>query len=137
VEVCFALVLKTSGLEARAVTLYVFRISEHTGSAHVLFVLAPVLWPLCHIIKASGKLFALNPFNVLFAAATDNFNCFGSRVKHCHWHLLNQLNRCRFPNFLPEQARSGFWGAPHQPLFVGQRLQIILLSRLLRCGESQ
>jgi hypothetical protein len=108
VEVCFALVLKTSGLEARAVTLYVFRISEHTGSTHVLFVLAPVLWPLCHIIKASGKLFALNPFNVLFAAATDNFNCFGSRVKHCHWHLLNQLNRCRFPNFLPEQARSGF-----------------------------
>jgi len=40
-------------LETRAVTFYVFRISEHTRITHVLFVLAPVLFPLCHVIKAS------------------------------------------------------------------------------------
>src|SRR6266705_4904219 len=67
-------------LEARAVTLYVFKISEHTRITHVLFVLAPVLFPPCHVIKSSDKLFASNPLNDLFAAVTDNFDCFDSRV---------------------------------------------------------
>ena len=61
-------------LETRAVTFYVFRISEHTRITHVLFVLASVLFPLCHVIKASGKLFTSNPLNDLFAAVTENFN---------------------------------------------------------------
>jgi hypothetical protein len=68
-------------LEARAVTLYVFRISEHTRITHILFVLVPVLFPLCHVIKSGGKLVASNPLNGLFAAVTDNFNCFDSRVR--------------------------------------------------------
>jgi len=41
-----------------------------------LFFLAPVLFPLCHVIKARGKLFTSNPFYDLFAAVTDNFNRF-------------------------------------------------------------
>src|SRR6266576_6323996 len=54
---------------------------------HVLLVLAPVLFPLCHVIKARGKLFASNPLNDLFAAVTDNFNRFDSRARrgfNCH-----------------------------------------------------
>ena len=38
-------------LEARAITLYVSRISEHTRITHILFILAPVLFPLCHVIN--------------------------------------------------------------------------------------
>ena len=68
-------------LETRAVTFYVFRISEHARFAYILLVLAPVLFPLCHVIKSSGKLFASNPFYDLFAAVTDNFNRFDSRVR--------------------------------------------------------
>src|SRR5882672_10614234 len=68
-------------LEARAVTLYVFGISEHTRITHVLFVIARVLFPLCHVIKSSDKLFASNSLNDLFAAVTDNFNRFDSRVR--------------------------------------------------------
>jgi hypothetical protein len=70
-----------SNLETRAVTLYIFRISEHTRFAYILFILVPVLFPLCHVIKARGKLFASNPFNDLFTAVTDNFNRFDSRVR--------------------------------------------------------
>jgi hypothetical protein len=108
VEVCFALILKT--LEARAVTLYVFGISEHTRSTHVLFVFAPVLFPLCHIIKASGKLFASNPFNVLFAAVTDNFNCFGSRVKHCHCASLEAIKSLHVHELPTGTGEERFWG---------------------------
>src|SRR5436190_6175103 len=68
-------------LEARAITLYVFTISEHTRITHILFVLVPVFFPICHVIKSSGKLLASNPLNVLFASVTDNFNCFDSRVR--------------------------------------------------------
>ena len=70
-----------SKLEARAVAFYVFGISEHTRITHVLFVLAPVLFPLCHVIKSSGKLFASNPLSDLFAAIADNFNCSDLRVR--------------------------------------------------------
>jgi len=68
-------------LEARAVTLYVFRISEHTRITYILFVLMPVLFPLCHVIKSGDKLVASNPLEGLFAAVTDNFNSFDSRVR--------------------------------------------------------
>ena len=68
-------------LETRAVTFYVFRISKHARFAYILLVLAPVFFPLCHVIKSSGKLFASKPFYDLFAAVTDNFNLFDSRVR--------------------------------------------------------
>jgi len=70
-----------SNLEARTVTLYIFSISEHTRFTYIPFVLAPVLFPLCHVIKARGKLFASNSFNDLFAAVTENLNCFNSGVR--------------------------------------------------------
>ena len=73
--------LTMSELEARAPTLYVFRISVHTGITHVLFVLAPVVFPLCHVIKSSDKVFASKPLNDLFAAVTDNFNCSDFRAR--------------------------------------------------------
>ena len=65
-------------LEARAVALKVFRVSEHTGITHVLFILLPELWPLGHFKKAASKVFALNALNDLFAAVTCNFDCFYS-----------------------------------------------------------
>src|SRR6266404_3738868 len=68
-------------LEARAITLYASRISEHTRITHILFILAPVLFPLCHVIKSSGKLVTSNLLEGLFAAVTDDFNCFDSRVR--------------------------------------------------------
>jgi hypothetical protein len=68
-------------LETRAVTFYIFRISEHTRFAYILLVFVSVLLPLCHVIKSSGKIFASKPLNDLFTALTDNFNRFDSRVR--------------------------------------------------------
>jgi hypothetical protein len=65
-------------LEARAVALKVFRVSEHTEITHVLFILLPEFWPLGHFKKAASKIFALNALNDFFAAVTCNFDCFYS-----------------------------------------------------------
>jgi hypothetical protein len=46
-----------------------------------MFILAPVFFPSGHVIKSSGKLFAANPLNDLFAPVADNFNCFDSRER--------------------------------------------------------
>ena len=110
-----ARVIIIQSLEARAVTLYVFRISEHTRSTHVKFVLAPLLFPLCHVIKSSGKFFASNPLNDLFAAVTDNFNRSDSRV-HC---LLS------FPTGTCEER---FWGRS-SPTAVDDDCRFLLLGR--------
>ena len=92
-------------LEARAVTFHVFRISEHTRNTHVLFVLAPVYFPSCHVIKSSGKLFASNPLHDLFAPVTDNFNCLDSRERrgfdgHARFPFLSTEEQAVCPSIL-------------------------------------
>jgi hypothetical protein len=67
-------------LEAGAVALHVFNVVEHTRRTHVLFILAPVLFPFPHIIESGNKLFAYNAFDSLFAAVADEFDRFNVRA---------------------------------------------------------
>jgi hypothetical protein len=62
--------------EARAETLDIFRVSEHTQLTNVPLVIAPVLFPFIHLIEPGAKLFTSNALHNLFTAITRNFDCF-------------------------------------------------------------
>jgi len=59
---------KSPSLEAKAVTLYVFRIGEHPRRTDALFVLASIFFPILHVIKPGGKISDPNPLDNLSAA---------------------------------------------------------------------
>ena len=62
--------------EARAETLDIFGVSEHARLTNVTLVIAPVLFPLTHVIKPGAKLFTSKALDNLFATITRNFDCF-------------------------------------------------------------
>jgi hypothetical protein len=72
---------RVSKLKTRAVTLYVFGISEHTRATYVSFVFASVLFPLRHVIESGNKLLASNPLSELFAAVTSDSDRFDLRMR--------------------------------------------------------
>ena len=74
-------------LETGTVTLYVSRVSKHARMTYVLFVLPLVFLPLGHVKKSTGKLLASDSLDHFFAAVTDEFDRFDSRVRRkfsCH-----------------------------------------------------
>ena len=86
----------TSLSKARAVTLDVFRVSEHAWFTDVTLVVTPVLFPLAHVVESGAKLFTTNPLNNLLAAITRHFDCFNcwSR-KVFSRHKLASFRQCQ------------------------------------------
>lgn len=73
--------LAVDNLERRAVTFYVFRVGKHAPVAYVMFILPLVFLPLGHIKKSTCKLLAFDSLDHFFAAVTDDFDRFDSRVR--------------------------------------------------------
>jgi hypothetical protein len=60
--------------KARAVSLNVFGIGEHARLTHIPLVIAPIVFPFAHVVKAGAKLLASNALNDLLASVTCNFD---------------------------------------------------------------
>ena len=85
-------------------------------------MLAPVVFPLCHVIKSSDKVFASKPLNVSFASVTGNFN-------YSDFKVCRGLTNIRIVP-LTQASRTGtgrerFWLLTNRR--KGRRLQITLL----------